>query len=100
MLLHRSLIADLAGAELQGVQVRTCIFVHLLFYCLLCILYFIFAPSLLTSLPLWQLSNTDIHISYLPLAHMFERIVQAACFAGGASIGFYRGVCVFITFPV
>lgn len=34
---------------------------------------------------------TDVHLSYLPLAHMFERIMQAAMFLGGARIGFYQG---------
>ena len=38
-----------------------------------------------------QLNVEDVHISYLPLAHMFERIVQVTCLASGASIGFYRG---------
>lgn len=33
----------------------------------------------------------DVHISYLPLAHMFERIMQAAMFHSGARIGFYQG---------
>eukprot|EP00742_Colponemidia_sp_Colp-10_P000272 GILJ01000306.1.p1 GENE.GILJ01000306.1~~GILJ01000306.1.p1 ORF type:complete len:692 (-),score=129.63 GILJ01000306.1:157-2187(-) len=35
--------------------------------------------------------SDDVHISYLPLAHMFERLVQVACFYGGAAIGFYQG---------
>jgi long-subunit acyl-CoA synthetase (AMP-forming) len=26
-----------------------------------------------------KLEPTDVHISYLPLAHMFERCVQARC---------------------
>eukprot|EP00164_Ancoracysta_twista_P000625 GFYU01000829.1.p1 GENE.GFYU01000829.1~~GFYU01000829.1.p1 ORF type:complete len:682 (-),score=271.98 GFYU01000829.1:229-2274(-) len=38
-----------------------------------------------------QLGPGDVHISYLPLAHMFERIVQAVCFNGGTAIGFYQG---------
>ncbi len=38
-----------------------------------------------------KLSNTDIHLSYLPLAHMFERIVQAVLWVEGASVGFYQG---------
>jgi len=32
-----------------------------------------------------------VHLSYLPLAHIFERLVQAALFMLGASIGFYQG---------
>jgi long-chain acyl-CoA synthetase len=37
------------------------------------------------------LHKTDVHLSYLPLAHIFERLVQAALFMLGASIGFYHG---------
>ena len=37
------------------------------------------------------LAKTDVHLSYLPLAHIFERLVQAALFMLGASIGFYHG---------
>ncbi len=37
------------------------------------------------------LGTSDVHISYLPLAHMFERLIVEMCFAVGASIGFYRG---------
>lgn len=38
-----------------------------------------------------KLEPTDIHVSYLPLAHSFERIVTLAIFYNGASMGFYRG---------
>ncbi|XP_013395507.1 long-chain-fatty-acid--CoA ligase 1 isoform X1 [Lingula anatina] len=34
---------------------------------------------------------SDIHISYLPLAHMFERGVQALAFQLGARVGFFQG---------
>ncbi|XP_007939744.1 long-chain-fatty-acid--CoA ligase 5 [Orycteropus afer afer] len=33
----------------------------------------------------------DVSISYLPLAHMFERIVQAVVYACGAKVGFFQG---------
>jgi len=33
----------------------------------------------------------DVHISYLPLAHIYERVVMQACVYSGASIGFYGG---------
>lgn len=33
----------------------------------------------------------DRHISYLPLAHMFERVVQVALWQAGSSVGFYQG---------
>jgi len=37
------------------------------------------------------LNKNDVHLSYLPLAHMFERAIQCAIFCGGARIGFYCG---------
>jgi long-chain acyl-CoA synthetase len=33
----------------------------------------------------------DIHISYLPLAHIYERIVLNGMLASGCQIGFFRG---------
>lgn len=33
----------------------------------------------------------DVHLSYLPLAHVFERVVVQALLAFGARIGFYQG---------
>jgi len=35
--------------------------------------------------------QSDISISYLPLAHAFERLLQATLFSQGGSVGFYRG---------
>ncbi|KAF8975294.1 Long chain acyl-CoA synthetase 7 peroxisomal [Entomortierella lignicola] len=35
--------------------------------------------------------NTDTHISYLPLAHVFERLCQATMISGSARIGYYQG---------
>lgn len=34
---------------------------------------------------------TDVYISYLPLAHMYERFVVETLLASGAAIGFYGG---------
>uniref|UniRef100_A0A673FSI7 Long-chain-fatty-acid--CoA ligase n=1 Tax=Sinocyclocheilus rhinocerous TaxID=307959 RepID=A0A673FSI7_9TELE len=34
---------------------------------------------------------TDIHISYLPLAHMFERVVAGVLLVHGARIGYFQG---------
>ncbi|PAV66465.1 hypothetical protein WR25_22503 [Diploscapter pachys] len=34
---------------------------------------------------------TDSMMSFLPLAHMFERIIELACYQVGAKVGFYRG---------
>ncbi|KAM3842596.1 long-chain-fatty-acid--CoA ligase 5 [Diretmus argenteus] len=33
----------------------------------------------------------DVSISFLPLAHMFERIVQAVMYSAGAKVGFFQG---------
>ncbi len=38
-----------------------------------------------------DLVASDVHISYLPLAHVFERLVQVALIRRGGSIGFYQG---------
>ncbi len=37
------------------------------------------------------LESTDVHISYLPLAHIFERMVMMSILGAGGSAGFYRG---------
>uniref|UniRef100_UPI0037E9026C long-chain-fatty-acid--CoA ligase 1-like isoform X1 n=1 Tax=Semicossyphus pulcher TaxID=241346 RepID=UPI0037E9026C len=34
---------------------------------------------------------SDVHISFLPLAHMFERVVQGVMIVHGARIGFFQG---------
>jgi acyl-CoA synthetase (AMP-forming)/AMP-acid ligase II len=36
------------------------------------------------------LTSQDVHISYLPLAHIFERAVMAGVFCEGAAVGFYQ----------
>ncbi|KNC74339.1 hypothetical protein SARC_13109, partial [Sphaeroforma arctica JP610] len=38
-----------------------------------------------------HVSNQDVHFSFLPLAHIFERVIQALCVSRGCSIGFYQG---------
>jgi long-chain acyl-CoA synthetase len=38
-----------------------------------------------------SMSSSDVYISYLPLAHVYERIVHVGLFFYGASMGFYRG---------
>eukprot|EP00931_Biecheleriopsis_adriatica_P038483 TRINITY_DN22034_c0_g1_i1.p1 TRINITY_DN22034_c0_g1~~TRINITY_DN22034_c0_g1_i1.p1 ORF type:complete len:680 (+),score=143.70 TRINITY_DN22034_c0_g1_i1:55-2094(+) len=37
------------------------------------------------------MTEHDVHLSYLPLPHIFERLIQFTCFRGGAAIGFYQG---------
>jgi len=36
-------------------------------------------------------SESDIFISYLPLAHVFERLIMATIIFVGASTGFFAG---------
>ncbi|NXY63984.1 ACSL5 ligase, partial [Callaeas wilsoni] len=38
-----------------------------------------------------EFTSSDIIISYLPLAHMFERVVQAVVYSCGAKVGFFQG---------
>ncbi|KAM9818701.1 long-chain-fatty-acid--CoA ligase 1a isoform 2-T5 [Syngnathus typhle] len=38
-----------------------------------------------------QASSKDVHISFLPLAHMLERVVQGVILTQGARIGFFQG---------
>uniref|UniRef100_A0A674AMY4 Arachidonate--CoA ligase n=1 Tax=Salmo trutta TaxID=8032 RepID=A0A674AMY4_SALTR len=40
---------------------------------------------------LCESSSKDVSISYLPLAHMFERMIQVSMFCHGARVGFYQG---------
>jgi long-subunit acyl-CoA synthetase (AMP-forming) len=41
---------------------------------------------------LQQLREDDVYISYLPLAHIFDRVIEEVFIHHGASIGFWRGV--------
>ncbi|CAH9077328.1 unnamed protein product [Cuscuta epithymum] len=38
-----------------------------------------------------SLSMNDVYISYLPLAHIFDRVIEECFINHGASIGFWRG---------
>ncbi|KAK2425887.1 long chain acyl-CoA synthetase [Trifolium repens] len=38
-----------------------------------------------------KLSEKDVYLSYLPLAHIFDRVIEEAFIWHGASIGFWRG---------
>ncbi|NXO89434.1 ACSL5 ligase, partial [Certhia brachydactyla] len=38
-----------------------------------------------------ECTSSDVVISYLPLAHMFERVVQAVIYSCGAKVGFFQG---------
>ncbi|KAJ0016135.1 hypothetical protein NQD34_014425 [Periophthalmus magnuspinnatus] len=37
------------------------------------------------------LTSNDVTISFLPLAHMFERVVQVVAYGVGARVGFFQG---------
>ncbi|NXA85506.1 ACSL5 ligase, partial [Melanocharis versteri] len=39
----------------------------------------------------FECTSSDVVISYLPLAHMFERVVQAVVYSCGAKVGFFQG---------
>lgn len=38
-----------------------------------------------------KLSKNDVHLSYLPLSHIFERLVMYSLLYNGAKISFYGG---------
>ena len=38
-----------------------------------------------------ELFETDVHLSYLPLAHVMERVILTACITKGISVGFFSG---------
>ena len=38
-----------------------------------------------------EMEPSDVHISYLPLAHVFERVILTNVLTKGASAGFFRG---------
>jgi long-chain acyl-CoA synthetase len=46
------------------------------------------AAALIKAVPVFR---SDYHISYLPLAHIFENTVLLAGVSVGAKIGFYAG---------
>ncbi|XP_014813491.1 PREDICTED: long-chain-fatty-acid--CoA ligase 5 [Calidris pugnax] len=44
-----------------------------------------------------ECTSSDITMSYLPLAHMFERVVQTVVYSCGAKVGFFQGDIRFLT---
>jgi len=57
----------------------------------------VLAAIAMTSYRDWGLFNMDpnaeqeVHLSYLPLAHVFETVVINYCLYAGAAVGFYQG---------
>uniref|UniRef100_A0A4W6CHY6 Arachidonate--CoA ligase n=1 Tax=Lates calcarifer TaxID=8187 RepID=A0A4W6CHY6_LATCA len=48
--------------------------------------------SVLATITVRIVPNTqDVSISFLPLAHMFERVVQTVMYGAGARVGFFQG---------
>jgi len=43
------------------------------------------------SAPFLDFRPGDVHMSYLPLAHIYERVNTVSCCHFGAAIGFYAG---------
>lgn len=41
---------------------------------------------------LLQFTDKDVYLSYLPLAHIFDRVMEEQIISVGASIGFWQGV--------
>ena len=42
-----------------------------------------------------QMTVEDSYLSFLPLAHIFDRIIEELFIHKGASIGYWRGVSLF-----
>eukprot|EP00127_Corallochytrium_limacisporum_P001349 Clim_evm5s53 gene=Clim_evmTU5s53 len=38
-----------------------------------------------------HVNHTDVHLSYLPLAHIFEQIILVGIAGSGSAVGYYRG---------
>lgn len=47
--------------------------------------------QLMASGKVYQFSKQDSYLSYLPLAHVFERVVVTTLIHAGAQLGFYQG---------
>uniref|UniRef100_A0A8C2APG2 Long-chain-fatty-acid--CoA ligase n=1 Tax=Cyprinus carpio TaxID=7962 RepID=A0A8C2APG2_CYPCA len=67
MLTHENVVADAAGV------VKTFEVLH-------CRFLIVFSPV-----------PSDVSISFLPLAHMFERVVQTVLYSAGGRVGFFQG---------
>jgi long-subunit acyl-CoA synthetase (AMP-forming) len=41
-----------------------------------------------------QIDENDVYFSFLPLAHIFDRVAEEMLVFSGGSIGFWQGVCL------
>jgi len=39
------------------------------------------------------MTHDDVYLSFLPLAHILDRMNEEYFFRKGASVGYYHGVC-------
>lgn len=47
----------------------------------------------LPDISFWQMTVDDVYLSFLPLAHILDRMIEEYFFHKGASVGYYHGVC-------
>lgn len=50
-----------------------------------------YLANVAASSAIFEPTPSDVHCSYLPLAHVYERLIVSIMIRFGASIGFYRG---------
>lgn len=46
------------------------------------------------------MTTEDVYLSFLPLAHILDRVIEEYFFRKGASVGYYHGVCCLKIEPV
>lgn len=46
------------------------------------------------------MTTEDVYLSFLPLAHILDRVIEEYFFRKGASVGYYHGVCCLNIEPV
>jgi len=77
---------DERRSELNGIPVGSCALQGVM------ILHRSMVAALAASFKTMPVYTTDVHLSYLPLAHIFERLVLVYGLFAGSRLGFYQGV--------
>lgn len=54
--------------------------------------FILFSVVIYKSLCGMQFTDKDVYLSYLPLAHIFDRVIEELFISKGASIGFWHKV--------